>query len=1076
MRTRSDGKAAATRAFEMEAFRSPASAYGIHPFWFWNGAMEDGEIVRQIEEMASGRLGGFFICPRQGLQIPYLSDLWFAKVRLAVATAARYGLEVWLYDEYPYPSGIAGGEVTLAHPEAKQYTLQHRTVPVPGGGTCDAMLPWARLLSARAVPIDAATGRRDWPRAVDVSRHVGNHQAEPVFQKAGLTAYNRKRFFTYDTVKRLAWTAPKGAESWEVHCFLEEEVKDFKYYGTFVDPCNEEAMAAFIALTHDRYAEELGEFFGSTIQGMFTDEIGLLGPMPWSPRLPDAFLARNGYDLLEHIHALYDSAAEGAARVRYDYYQTVHELLRSSYHKQVCDWCEKHGLRYAAEVPSVRMTTQRFSHVPGGDSGHEKLGRSLDWILGHGRCAYSLRYNPKMISSLANQLSRERVLIECFHSVGWSMTLQDARWMIDRLAALGTNFFNFHAFFYSIDGLAKHDAPPSQFYQNPYWSHFAKLGDYVRRISYVMSRGRPDRPIAVVDPTTTFWTHLGNPFHEFQYGGNDEAERAELERLKEAWAGVCKTLTIAQRDFDHLDPELLGEASIEEGTLRLGDARYEAVVLPPMTNLEEPAWRKLVAFREAGGLVIAVGELPTESLRPGDAVPAGMRAALTPVSPSSLVPLLEKRLPSAVRADSERKTLLLHRRLLKDGASLIFLTHQEDGWIAPVLRVAGEPGARGMRFELLDPETGESSPLAAERRPDGSWDVRLELAPYASALVHATPVHAAPVHVAPVHEDPVHAAPAAGASSAEASPPWPWRIESAGPWRVSADRANAVRFDKFVLSVEGAEGFVRAGLVEAKTFIDQCEDIASEEAFALPLRFRQLFGTPMRLGIAYPVRCRYEATFDVERLPEACFALRDAGAISGAHTLWVNDTPFAPDQFAPRFVYDHANRVRDVRNALRLGRNTIAVDVTVERDWDGVADAIYLFGDFGVRGGEQGVALTVLPEAAELRGGVTDGFPFFAGSLIFERTAAIDSLPVAADRFELRFEDWDEAIHDVVEIRVNGVSLGVRPWTPYVWFGPVELLRTGDNKVEVIVTNTLIGLLEGRTFDDRTHTLQPALR
>lgn len=58
-------------------------------------------------------------------------------------------------------------------------------------------------------------------------------------------------------------------------------------------------------------------------------------------------------------------------------------------------------------------------------------------------------------------------MIECFHSVGWSMTLQDAKWMIDRMAALGTNFYNFHAFFYTIGGLAKHDAPHHSSYRTP---------------------------------------------------------------------------------------------------------------------------------------------------------------------------------------------------------------------------------------------------------------------------------------------------------------------------------------------------------------------------------------------------------------------------------------------------------------------------------------------------------------------------------------------------------------------------------------------------------------------------------
>ncbi|UUZ84497.1 hypothetical protein LJK88_13005 [Paenibacillus sp. P26] len=470
--------------FDMRRFKHPEAEDRIHPFWFWNGDMEDGQIRHQIAEMADKGVGGFFICARQGLKIPYLSEAWFHKVRVAVEAAQQHGLQVWLYDEYPYPSGIAGGEVILEHPEAKHYTLTHTSRRVKDGEHVSLEPPWARILYAKAIPV-GADGKKRYGEASPIRDAIGNYQAEPVFQKAGLTAYNQKRFFTYRTVQKLEWTAPAG--EWEVLIAQEQEIDDFKYYGTFVDPCNKEAMAAFIRLTHDKYAKHLGEFFGTTVKGMFTDEIGLLGSIPWSPALADDFRERRGYDLRDNLHALLDPDAEDAARIRYDYYQCVHLLLRESYHKQVHDWCERHGPQYVAEVPSVRHTTHLYSHVPGGDTAHEKLGRSLDWILNHQ--ADSFRSNAKMVSSLARQLGRKRNLIECFHSVGWSMTLQDARWMIDRMAAQGTNFFNFHAFFYTVDGMTQHDAPPSQFLQNPYWPHFRKLGDYTGRISYVMSSG-----------------------------------------------------------------------------------------------------------------------------------------------------------------------------------------------------------------------------------------------------------------------------------------------------------------------------------------------------------------------------------------------------------------------------------------------------------------------------------------------------------------------------------------------------------------------------------------------------------
>jgi len=65
--------------------------HGIQPFWFWNGEMEDTEIIRQIGEMKAQGLTGFLIHPRQGMEIPYLSRTFFEKVRVAVKEAKKLG-------------------------------------------------------------------------------------------------------------------------------------------------------------------------------------------------------------------------------------------------------------------------------------------------------------------------------------------------------------------------------------------------------------------------------------------------------------------------------------------------------------------------------------------------------------------------------------------------------------------------------------------------------------------------------------------------------------------------------------------------------------------------------------------------------------------------------------------------------------------------------------------------------------------------------------------------------------------------------------------------------------------------
>jgi hypothetical protein len=82
------------------------------PFWFWNGAMDAGEIRRQMALLRDAGISEFIIHGRYGLKTEYLSDAWFDAVGAAVAEAAKTGMRAWIYDELNWPSGSAGGKVT----------------------------------------------------------------------------------------------------------------------------------------------------------------------------------------------------------------------------------------------------------------------------------------------------------------------------------------------------------------------------------------------------------------------------------------------------------------------------------------------------------------------------------------------------------------------------------------------------------------------------------------------------------------------------------------------------------------------------------------------------------------------------------------------------------------------------------------------------------------------------------------------------------------------------------------------------------------------------------------------------
>jgi hypothetical protein len=75
--------------------------------------------------------------------------------------------------------------------------------------------------------------------------------------------------------------------------------------------------------------------------------------------------------------------------------------------------------------------------------------------------------------------------------------------------------------------------------------------------------------------------------------------------------------------------------------------------------------------------------------------------------------------------------------------------------------------------------------------------------------------------------------------------------------------------------------------------------------------------------------------------------------------------------------------------------------------------------------------------------------------------------------FTLTFSEWDQHIHDCIEVLVNDRSLGIYCWSPYCWEGESALLRMGNNTIELRLTNTLSGMLEGSYFDASSHQIVP---
>lgn len=91
-----------------EQFLHPSDEFTLIPFWFWNDALDEKEITRQINDFCAKGINGFVIHPRMGIpeDIPYLSDKFMHYVKYTVEEAHKRSMQVVLYDEAMYPSGL----------------------------------------------------------------------------------------------------------------------------------------------------------------------------------------------------------------------------------------------------------------------------------------------------------------------------------------------------------------------------------------------------------------------------------------------------------------------------------------------------------------------------------------------------------------------------------------------------------------------------------------------------------------------------------------------------------------------------------------------------------------------------------------------------------------------------------------------------------------------------------------------------------------------------------------------------------------------------------------------------------
>lgn len=984
--------------------------YGVQPFWFWNGEMKEDEILRQLDEMNEKGIRGFLIHPRQGMELPYLSKAYFEAVEKVVQAAKARNMEVWIYDEYPYPSGVSGGEVILDHPEYMCKRLERVVKEVNGTSHVRLEAPWGRVILARAYPV--RDGVCDFEEYIDLSDCVGTGYRQEVFQYSGLTQYNKKRYFKGDAVKLLQWEAPEGA--WKVYFVTETLFRHFKYFENFVDPLKPEAVKYFLETTHERYKKYVGEEFGKTIKGFFSDEVTPFPEsQPWSPQLPEWVKERHGIDLLHYLPALWEDIGEMTSMVRYAYWDTVTEQFIESYDKTIYNWCEENHLMYIGEKPILRSKELQYVHIPGIDSGHQKVGSKAKVVSG------KYRANGKMPASAAHFYQKPSALCEAGHSIGWGMTIQDMKWIFDWLAVQGIDFFIIHGFFYTTDGLKKHDAPPSAFFQMPWWKDAEALSNYGRGLGELLRDSSRKVSILLVDPVTSIWT----------------LTREQKQDKLEAFALLQNTMLEQQMDYYIVDPELLAEAVVEKMSpseneteafsktvLRIGQDVYDIVVLPEMTSLEKGACERLGEFVAAGGNVCAVNSFPYERIEEGDALErlqgiweqnAENNAHMAYGVEALLQWLRSKHQPdiTILAEDAEDlEGILSYQGVLKSQKDYIFIVNTSS---------------RMREIGLVD-KAGNA--------------LRLSLEPYESRVVFAEEL-------------------AVQSPAKEELPQI--TLELKQMMSVKPTNLNALRLGEWNAILPGGQ----ERRVECAPVIDQMES----GEFLLPVQQKKYFGCPKELDFPM-VELTYVTEFLCDGIDcsKEIYLVMEPETFLGDWEIYINQKPVCEKDFKTKEIYLPTNQAALIQDYLQQGINQVRVKVRTRVSYGGMRNPLYLFGDFGVEKTENYWKLLPFQGRGQITKLPAAGLPFYYGELVFSTELPDD---VSWDK-EVCIKIEEPELADSIRLKIGDWVTPPASYRPYQFRIPGGSVPLKQKKVDILLQTTAIGLFEGEYFNREKHTYE----
>jgi hypothetical protein len=546
-----------------QGFAAPPSDSRPLVRWWWFGpAVEQNELAREIAAMKKGGFGGFEIQPVYPLalgdpgtgirNLKFLSDEFLQDVRFANDTGRAQGMRVDVTLGSGWPFGGPHIPVTEASAKIQMVAIAvppgARSVALPAVGAGERLLA-VFLAEGTGAALGAAGARplHFHPGAVSVS-------AAPKNRARTLLAFIESR--TGQQVKR----AGLGGE------------------GFVLDHMNAAAVRHHL----DAVGEKLISAFGDNPPySVFSDSLEVYGA-DWTDDLLAQFKRRRGYDLAPHLPALFFDTGPRTAAIRHDWGLTLSQLVDERYLQVVASWAKSHNTQFRAQIygsPPVTLSSNRLVPLAEGESDQWRQFTTMRWA-----------------SSANHDYGRAVTSAESWtwlHTQPFRATPLDIKVEADRLLLQGVNQFVAHGWPYSPPEAGE---PGWAFYaaavfndHNPWWPVMSDVNAYLQRLSYLLRQGEPMADVAILLPTDDAFARM-TPGHA---SVTDQMRTLITDRL-------TQQILDSGYSFDYVD----------DAVLETEGFKHKVLILPNVSRIAPPLYRRIASFAKHGGIVIAIGRLP----------------------------------------------------------------------------------------------------------------------------------------------------------------------------------------------------------------------------------------------------------------------------------------------------------------------------------------------------------------------------------------------------------------------------------------------------------------------------------